>query len=70
MADTPEPATETAAPPVKKKHHRVRIILLAVVLIPIVVIALWSWVAMGYVYASGERAGYVQKISKKSCRPV
>jgi hypothetical protein len=67
MADTPEPATETetVAPPVKKKHHRVRIILLTVILIPIVVIALWSWVSLGYVYASGERAGYVQKISKK-----
>jgi hypothetical protein len=65
MADTPEPATETVVPPVKKKHHRGRIILLAIVLIPIVAIALWSWVSLGYVYASGERAGYVQKISKK-----
>ncbi|MGH7652686.1 MAG: hypothetical protein ACREMS_12705 [Gemmatimonadaceae bacterium] len=27
--------------------------------------ALWIWVALGYTYASGERAGYVQKISKK-----
>jgi hypothetical protein len=65
MTDTPEPAIETAVPPVKKKHHRVRMILLLIVLLPVVVIALWSWVALGYVYASGERAGYVQKISKK-----
>ena len=69
MADTPEPATEPvvppAAPPVRKKHHRVRTIILLIVLIPVVVIALWVWVALGYTYASGERAGYVQKISKK-----
>jgi hypothetical protein len=69
MSDTPEPATEPVvpppAPPAKKKHHRVRTIVLLIVLIPIVVIALWVWVALGYTYASGERAGYVQKISKK-----
>jgi hypothetical protein len=64
MADSPEPVTETVVP-AKKKHHRVRTLLLVIVLIPIVVIALWSWVSLGYVYASGERAGYVQKISKK-----
>ena len=69
MADTPEPATEPMSrpppPPREKKHHRVRTIILLIVLIPIVVIALWIWVALGYTYASGERAGYVQKISKK-----
>ena len=69
MSDTPEPATEPAvpppAPPTPKKHHRIRTIILLIVLIPAVVIALWVWVALGYTYASGERAGYVQKISKK-----
>jgi hypothetical protein len=69
MSDTPEPATEPVVPPpapaATKKHHRVRTIILLIVLIPVVVIALWVWVAMGYTYASGDRAGYVQKISKK-----
>jgi hypothetical protein len=69
MSDTPEPATEPVvpppAPPARKKHHRVRTIILLIVLIPVVVVALWVWVALGYTYASGERAGYVQKISKK-----
>jgi hypothetical protein len=69
MSDTPEPATEAVvpppAPPARKKHHRVRAIILLIVLIPVVVVALWVWVALGYTYASGERAGYVQKISKK-----
>jgi hypothetical protein len=69
MSDTPEPATEPVVPPpvppARKKHHRVRAIILLIVLIPVVVVALWVWVALGYTYASGERAGYVQKISKK-----
>ena len=33
--------------------------------VPIVVVALWIWVALGYTYSSGDRAGYIQKISKK-----
>jgi hypothetical protein len=66
MADTPEvpetPPAEKAAP---KKHHRGRILLLLLILIPAVIIALWSWVTLGYSYSRGERAGYVQKLSKK-----
>ena len=26
---------------------------------------LWTWIALTYVYSSGERAGYVQKLSNK-----
>jgi hypothetical protein len=70
MADTPEdseaPPAVTAPPaPVKKKHNKLLIILLSILLIPVVIIALWIWVSLGWTYASGERAGYVQKISKK-----
>ena len=66
MADTPdvtEAPTTTVAP--AKKHHRGRILLLLLVLIPAVAIALWTWVTLGYTYSTGERAGYVQKLSKK-----
>jgi hypothetical protein len=67
MAEIPEsePAPAPVVQPARKKHHRVRTIILLILLIPAVVIALWIWVALGYTYASGERAGYVQKISKK-----
>ena len=61
--DNPEVIAAVAPP--KKKRHRIAVFLLLLVLIPAVVIALWIWVALGYTYASGERAGYVQKISKK-----
>ena len=29
------------------------------------VFALWSWVSLNYVYSTGERAGFVQKFSKR-----
>src|ERR1700693_185923 len=75
MADTPDtpdtpdtldtPAPPVTPVPVKKKHRKVFIFLFALLLIPIVIVALWIWVSLGYTYSSGERAGYVQKISKK-----
>ncbi|HEU4748106.1 MAG TPA: hypothetical protein VFS56_06360 [Gemmatimonadaceae bacterium] len=77
MADTPEnpaapePAPEPAAavpPPVvtKRKGRRKWLLLpLSIILLPVLIFALWAWVTLGYVYASGDRAGYVQKLSKK-----
>jgi hypothetical protein len=63
MVDTPDtPATPV---PVRKRHRKMFIVLFALLLIPAVIVALWIWVSLGYTYSSGERAGYVQKISKK-----
>jgi hypothetical protein len=68
MADTPEvsdaPSPAPAAVPAKK-HHRGRMLLFLLILIPAIIIALWSWVTLGYAYSRGERAGFVQKLSKK-----
>ena len=71
MADTRDPsdkpdASEAPPPaPVKKKRNKLLIALLILVIVPAIIIALWIWVTLGYTYAMGERAGYVQKISKK-----
>jgi len=72
MADTPETphdteTVNTSAPPVRahKTRNKLLVALLAVILAPVVIAALWVWTALGYTYATGERAGYVQKISKK-----
>ena len=66
MADTPEIAETPIAPaPAKKTRNKVLIALLILLLVPVVIIALWIWIALGYTYASGERAGYIQKISQK-----
>ena len=67
--DTPQTAeTSVAAPPPAaphRKRNKALTILLALMLIPAVIIALWIWVALGFTYSTGERAGYLQKISKK-----
>jgi hypothetical protein len=72
MADTPETppiveSTNTSAPPTwwSKARKKLLIALLILIVVPVVIAALWVWIALGYTYASGERAGYIQKISKK-----
>ena len=42
-----------------------RRIIAAVVLVPIVLFVFYVWMAMTWSYSTGERAGYVQKFSKK-----
>ncbi len=58
MADTPVPEK-------KKKGRKGLMFLLSLLLIPAVIIALWTWVTLSYSYSKGDRAGYVQKLSKK-----
>ncbi len=41
-----------------------RIIILAIIL-PITLFAIYTWATLNWVYSSGERAGYVQKLSQK-----
>ena len=42
-----------------------KLIIAAVLILPVIVFALYTWSALTWTYASGERAGYVQKLSKK-----
>src|ERR1700716_3398702 len=65
VADTPTPPPPLPPAPRKRWRRSVLILLLAIIVVPIVIFALWSWVTLGYVYSTGERAGYVQKLSKK-----
>jgi len=49
-------------------HRTRRLTLLAVLLVlllPVLIFGTWAWVTLNYSYSKGERAGYVQKISKK-----
>jgi hypothetical protein len=41
------------------------ILLLVIIAIPVLIFSLWAWVALGYTYSSGDRTGYIQKLSKK-----
>jgi hypothetical protein len=38
---------------------------LTLAVLPPIVFAGWAWASLKYVYAQGERAGFVQKISQK-----
>ena len=40
-------------------------IIAAIVLAPVVIAALYLWIALSWSYSDGERAGYVQKLSNK-----
>lgn len=39
--------------------------LIGLVVIPLVLLALYTWASLSWVYSSGERVGYVQKVSHK-----
>jgi hypothetical protein len=60
-----EDVAAQAAPPRKKRRHWGLIALLVLVVLPAALFALYTWSTLSFVYARGERAGYVQKISKK-----
>ena len=75
MADEPTdsqaaPAVDPtpAAPPEPRRSKRWKwalILLGAVVVLPFVVFTLWAGIALSWSYSTGDRAGYVQKFSKK-----
>jgi hypothetical protein len=56
-------------PPPRKKsfarRHWGKLTLLILVTVPILTLVLWSYAALGYTYSSGNRVGWVQKISSK-----
>jgi hypothetical protein len=63
--EIPEPEAAAAPPPKSRRWKWPIIILGGLVALPVLVFALWSWVALSYTYSQGDRAGYVQKFSKK-----
>ncbi|HEY5086390.1 MAG TPA: hypothetical protein VII66_03440 [Gemmatimonadaceae bacterium] len=60
-------SSEPIPPPVQKqrKRHLWLKVGVPVVVVPILAIALWVWGTLGFVYSSGERTGYVQKMSHR-----
>src|SRR5689334_19290255 len=62
---TPSPVPETAAAAPHRRHRRWPWVLAGVIISPIVFVALWTVIALNYSYSRGNRAGYVQKFSRK-----
>lgn len=65
VPDTSENPVES--PPAKGRGIRKWILIIGglVVILPVVAMFLWSVIALNWSYSEGERAGYVQKFSKK-----
>ena len=41
------------------------ITIVAIILLPIIIFTLWALITLNYTYSSGERAGFLQKVSKR-----
>jgi len=54
-----------SAPPRRRRWKWLAIAVLALIGVPAVIFALWSWIALSYTYSHGDRTGYVQKFSDK-----
>jgi hypothetical protein len=69
MDEEERPAAPTSAPPAEKPSTRKRrwgILLFGIlVILPVLLIALWTTITLNWAYSRGERAGYVQKFSDK-----
>ena len=62
---TADVSAQRERPPRRWRIKRIKLILAAVVIVPVLLFGLYTWITLSYVYSRGERAGYVQKFSKK-----
>jgi hypothetical protein len=64
---TPPEATEPAAPTPSPRRRRARwpFVLALVLLTPIVVLGLYTFMALNWSYSDGDRSGYLQKFSRR-----
>lgn len=65
--NTDDVAALRSEPPKKsfKRRHWGKLLVASIILIPVVGITLWTAIALGYSYSSGERVGYLNKFSRK-----
>ncbi len=62
---TGDEATPPAPPPRKTRRRWPFMVLGVVVVVPALLLALWTVIALNWSYSEGTRAGYIQKFSKK-----
>jgi hypothetical protein len=65
--ERPEPPREEAVEPRRSflRRHWGKVTIASVILIPALVFTIWAGITLSYTYSSGERVGYVQKLSRK-----
>ena len=59
-----QPVT-TATPPRRRRGLKAGIFLVLILIVAVLLFAAYVWTALHYNYSDGERAGYVQKFSRK-----
>ena len=64
MSDA-DPKPEATPEEKPRRRYSFRMILLLLLALPFVLGAAWIGITLSYSYSSGERAGYLQKISKR-----
>lgn len=64
-SETIAPASPSLAQKSFLRRHWGKLLISAFLLIPLVTFGLWTFTAFAFTYSSGERVGYVQKLSKK-----
>jgi len=62
-ARTPSTRVETSPPRPRRRWPWV--LGLGILVVPAALVALWTWITLSFAYSTGERAGYVQKLSRK-----
>jgi hypothetical protein len=60
-------ALRASEPPRKgfARRHWGKLLLGTMIIVPVAIFALWTAIALGYSYSSGDRTGYIQKFSRK-----
>jgi hypothetical protein len=61
----PEPNAPSDAPPRRRRRRWPWVVGFGILIVPFALLALWTWITLSYTYSEGERAGYVQKFSRK-----
>jgi hypothetical protein len=52
-------------PPARRRRRRWPFVLIAILLVPVLLFAGWTWIALHQTYSEGDRAGFIQKFSHK-----
>ena len=53
------------ASPARNRRKWPWVLGLGILVVPAAIFALWTWITLSFAYSTGDRAGYVQKLSRK-----